>query len=74
MCLRETSTISHKTKTITIKQLQEQGFPVTEGSKYIPKSWIPKNNITLAEVHKRLSKIKGSLDKEILQLRREETL
>lgn len=57
---------------ITIEELRRMGFPVTSGSKYIPKSWLPKRVPSLQEIHKRLSKIKGSLAEEIARMRDED--
>lgn len=60
-----------KIRHITIKDLQKAGIPVIPGNEYIPKKWLPKRPISLQEVHKRLSKIKGSLAEDIAQMREE---
>ncbi len=60
------STVKDK---ITIQYLISKGFPITPGNKYIPKSMLPKRTISLHEIHKRLSKIKGNLDEEIYRIR-----
>lgn len=56
----------------TIKDLQKAGIPVIPGNEYIPKEWLPKKLVSLQEVHKRLSKIKGSLAEDIARIREEE--
>ena len=54
---------------ITIQDLQKAGVPVTPGSVYIPKSWLPRRPVSLEEVHRRLAKIKGSLAEDIAKMR-----
>lgn len=54
---------------IGIADLQRLGLPIIPGNKYIPKSWLPKKTISLAEVRRRLAKIKGSLAQTISEIR-----
>jgi hypothetical protein len=54
---------------VTIRDLQERGSHITPGDKYIPKSWLPKRDIPIEEVHKRLAKIQGNLADDIAQMR-----
>ena len=56
-----------KTKNkITIEDLvKDKKLNVVPGWKFIPKQWLNKKNPSLEEVHKRLSKFKGSLAEEI---------
>ena len=54
---------------ITIQDLQKARVPVTPGSVYIPKSWLPRRPVSLEEVHHRLAKIKGSLAEDIAKMR-----
>jgi len=55
----------------TIAGLRQRGVPVTPGNAYIPKRWLPKRAIPLAEVHRRLAKIRGSLADDIAAMRDE---
>ena len=54
---------------VTIKDLQRRGVHITPGDEYIPKSWLPKRNIPIEDVHRRLAKIQGSLANDIAQMR-----
>jgi len=56
---------------ITIKELQQRGVHIVPGNEYIPPSWLPKRNVPIEEVHKRLAKIRGSLADDIAQMRDE---
>lgn len=58
-------------KNVTIQELIRKGLPISPGSKYIPRGWIPKKAPSLQEIHKRLSKIKGDLAEEIARMREE---
>jgi len=60
-----------KTKHVTIQELRQRGVPITPGNKYIPKRWLPKRDIPLEEVHRRLAKIRGSLANDVAQMRDE---
>lgn len=57
---------------LTIKALQRAGIPVTPGSEYIPRSWLPKRPISLQEVQRRLAKVKGNLADTVAELRETE--
>lgn len=63
--------ITSKINNVSIQELRRKGFPIIQGSKYIPKSWIYRKNIPLKGIHRRLAKIKGSLAEEIAQMRDE---
>ena len=56
---------------VTISDLQQRGVPITPGNDYIPRSWLPKRNVPIEEVHRRLAKIHGSLADDIAQMRDE---
>ena len=56
---------------VTIKDLQRRGIHITPGDEYIPKSWLPKRDIPLKEVHRRLAKIQGNLADDVAQTRDE---
>ena len=57
---------------VTFQELRRKGLPISSGSKYILKSWIPKRVPSLQEIHKRLSKIKGDMAEEIANMREEQ--
>ena len=54
---------------VTIKALQRRGVPITPGNEYIPRHWLPKRNIPIEEVHRRLAGIQGSLADDIAKMR-----
>lgn len=56
----------------TIESLRREGFPVVPGDRYIPASWLHKKVPSLAQVRRRLSKIKGSLAETLSEIRDEE--
>lgn len=56
---------------ITIQELIHKGLPITPGRKYVPKEWAAKKASSLAEIRKRLSKIKCSLAETIDKIRDE---
>jgi nitrate/TMAO reductase-like tetraheme cytochrome c subunit len=57
---------------ITIHQLRQKGIHITPGREYIPKEWLPKKVLSLAQVRRRLAKIKGNLSDTIAEIRKEE--
>lgn len=56
----------------TIDELRRKGIPIVPANKYIPASLFPKKVISLAEVRRRLSQIKGNLSETIAEMREEE--
>ena len=57
---------------LTIRDLRREGMPIVPGSDYVPKSSLPKKVLSLQEIHKRLSKVKGALAETISRMREEE--
>lgn len=57
---------------VTIKELQQMGYPIIPGDEYIPKGWLTKKPVSLETVRKRLAKIKGSLAQTVADMRDEE--
>ena len=58
-----------KDRQVTIKDLQRRGVRITPGNEYIPKRWLPKRDVPIEEVHRRLAKIRGSLADDIAEMR-----
>ena len=57
---------------VTVKDLQQMGYPVIPGNEYIPKEWLPKKSASLETVRRRLAKIKGSLAQTVADIRDKE--
>ena len=62
-------TLSHK---VTIQDLVHKGL-IIPGHQYVPKHLIPKKVPSLAEVRRRLAKIKGNLSDTVAEMREEES-
>ena len=58
---------------VTIKELQQMGYPVIAGRASIPKEWLPKKPVSLEAVRRRLAHIKGSLAQTVADMRDEES-